>query len=484
LLFTIRASSAISFSEPLQVQTTGDEFSNFFFIWKEIQGLTVYTSRFESPYVGNVYNWLFYTSYGAVISAVLSLFSLSDSWLPTVGRFMSFIAMVVGAVVAYTIYARVISAHDFTKKLLCLVVAVFVTFGPLMGFWVITVRADLWAMTFEICGIAFFLACYPTRRITAVILLALFVYIAWSFKQGSIYSAGGAAVLLLARRDWKPLIVLAVSLPVAWAITFLVGSDVWSDTILFKGYLLFYSVEHSVRVITNFAVKIGPILFFLLGLTVVAVKSRERRLSLWRSDAFILAAGASICAVFLSIPASVQTGSAENYFFTLSFFLSLMLMASLPILMQEGGVALKIPLWAGSAGWGSLCVAIGLVFFGIVGITDVSPQHERNMYMKNCTDTLPRPLFINHRYMGLPWMTPNNAHYVLSYIYEAERATGQAFEHGGIGGLIRKGHFASIVTPSPISPSAKIDGATLENYTPVDNPECTGMSVFHKKQQN
>ena len=44
-------------------------------------------------------------------------------------------------------------------------------------------------------------------------------------------------------------------------------------------------------------------------------------------------------------------------------------------------------------------------------------------------------------------MTPGNESYVLSYVYEAERALGRPFEQGGIGGMIEAGRFSAIAIP-------------------------------------
>ncbi len=474
-LFGVRAVSVISFSEPMQVHTTGDEFTNFFYIWKYVQGLPVYNNRFDSPYSATVYNWLFYYSYGIFTKVILGIFSLKDAWLPTVSRFFTLMAIVSSVVASYVAFVRASRAQDRTDKVMCLAFAVFLMFGPLIGFWALTVRADFWAMFFEIIGTVLFLSHYPRRRFSAVIFLIIAVYLAWSFKQGNVFSAGGAGLLLLVRRDWKPLLLLVTVLPAAWGITFLVGDSLWAHVILMSDYPFFFSVERMLRNIANFGVKTGPILLFLAGLAAVVIKSRGRMVMLWRNDTFVLGAGAALLATVVSIPASAQHGGAENYFFTISYFLCLMMMASLPILRMEGGSALKIPVLAGSVGWVTLSAAVILVLTGFTGVTSVRSQHDNYMAMKRCADTLPRPLFFNNPFMGLPWMTPGNTPYVFSYVYYAERAMGRKFQYGGFGGLIAKGKFAAIVNSSR---QKKIDGATLDHYSLVKRPQCSGLYVY------
>jgi len=474
-LFAVRFSSAISLTEPLQLHTTGDEFTNIFYVWKYTQGQPIYNDPYESPYSLFVYNRLFPAVYGTFSKAIMWVFSLEDAWLPTVSRLLTLIAAFAGAAASYISFVRASEAHDNSRKALCLGFAIFIMFGPLIGFWALTVRADLWAMFFEIIGITLFLAYYPRKRISAVLFVVVAVYLAWSFKQGNIFSAGGVGLLLLARRDWKPLLVLATLLPTAWAVTFYIGDELWLRSITLNDYPLLPTVERMVRNMANFGVKSGPLLFFLAALAAVAFKSRDRLMSLWRNDAFMLTSGAAACALTLSIPASAQHGGAENYFFTLSYFLGLMIMASLPMLVREGGAALKWPILAGSVGWGTLLVAVILVLSGVAGVTDIRPQHEAYTRMKQCADTLPRPLFINTPYMGLPWMTPGNTPYVFSFVYYKERALGKKFQDGGIGGLIAKGAFNAVVA---FDSEGVVDGASLDGYTLTERPQCPDLYVY------
>lgn len=475
ILFALRAKSAISFVEPLQLHTTGDEFSNYFNIWKAMNGQPIYTDRFQIPFSAAIYNWLFYYAYAVITHFILAGFGLSDAWLPTIGRFITLAAIAVGTAIAYVAFARAADARTAPRKTIAAAFAVFLMVGPLLGFWSLTVRADLWAMTLEMAGATAFLALYPRQRLVAVLVLAVAVYAAWSFKQGSVFTAGGAGILLLLRRDWKSLLLLCSVLPAAWAATLILGDSAWFDNILLRGFPLFFLDGRLSRNLLNVAVKTGPLLFFLLALAVVAARSAECRRKLGQDDAFVFALGAAVAAFVVAVPTATHHGAGENYFFTLAFFMGLMAMASLPVLAAGGEATLRAPLIAGIAGWLSLYAAVGAVLVGAAGTIDVRRQHPVYMGLKRCADSLPRPLFFNNNYMGLPWMTPNNTPWVLYYTYKEERALGHFFQNSGIGGLITERAFATIVTDPKVT---IIDGASLAGYTRVQSTDCANMAVY------
>jgi hypothetical protein len=227
----------------------------------------------------------------------------------------------------------------------------------------------------------------------------------------------------------------------------------------------------------NFTVKSGPTLLFLAGLVWVAFRARIRFSEFCLSDAFLVGFAGSLCSAALAFPASAQSGGAENYFFTLSFFMALTAAASMPILRRAGGPAPGCVLMMGNAGWTTLIAAIGLVLAGVTGVTNVRAQHVSIQTAKRCLDTLPRPLFVNSPFLSLPWITVNDVHWVRSYNYYDDRRAGHTFKEGGIGGLIASGRFKTIAvqgekeTPAP----KEIDGGSLSGYR-LDRNEATGLA--------
>ena len=483
VLLGVRIYFAMSFSEPMQGHTTGDEFSQFYAIWRHIQGQPVYTDRLSPPFYSAIYNWLFYESYGIFTAAAQRLLSLQDAWIPTIGRIFSLLAMVFAAGAAHIAYLKAAGEKGKSLTWICFAFAVFIVAGPLVGYWNITVRSDLWARTFEIAAIAAFLVLYPRRRWSALLVFIVFAYLAWAFKQGSVFPAGAVGLFLLARRDWRALAVLSILLPAAWAATLALGEPQYVSNVLLNELPLFFNFERMVRNLANFAVKSGPILFYLAALAAAAIAFAESIKEMWRSDAFVIGLGGALCAAVISIPGSALSGGAENYFYALSFFMGLMTTASLPMVLERGGAPARWVLSAGAIGWGTLIASVLLVLGGVTGVVDLRPQNAGYMAAKRCLDTLPRPLFVNNPYLSLPWMTPGATPYVLFYNYQDDLKVGHVFKDGGIGGLIEKGAFAAIAigrakgAPAP----DRLDWGPLAGYTlaPADYPSNARCPQFH-----
>lgn len=482
-LMAARLTSAISFAEPLQLVTSGVEYESLFAVWKKIQGLAVYTSRFEPPFSMALYNWAFYDFYGLAAGAALRLFSLGDAWLPTVARLVTLVATAAGTAATYVVFARALEARDGTAKLLAAAFAVFVMTGPLVGFWAMTLASDIMALTLEISAVAIFMALYPAQRWRAVILAATAAYLAWSFKQSAVYASGTIGLFLLLRREWGPMFLFAGLMAGAWTATLLLGQPQYVKNVLFADYTLFYSIQRLARNLGNLVVKSGPSLFLLAALAVAVLRSGTLRRALWRNDRVVLGLAGCLTTSLVAIPISSQSGGAENYYFALSFFLSLLALAGLCETMRAGGpvpgTALRPVLAAGAFGWGTLILSLILVFSGVTGVIDVRHQQEGLMKKKACLAGLPAPLFVHDPYLSLPWMVPNAVPFVLSYTYFRDRDAGKKFKDDGIGGLVRKRQFATIAL-APGMPPDKLDGAPLDGY--VARPEtCAGMTILLRR---
>lgn len=482
-LMTARALSAMSFAEPLQLITSGDEQSSLFAVWKVSRGLPVYADRFAPPFAHAFFNWLFYQSYGFVAAAAQASLALDDAWLPTVGRLFTVAGMAAAGGSAYLAFERALASMTNERPapltLLAAALSIYVVAGPLIGFWGVTVRPDVWALALEVAAVALFLAFYPRQRLLAVLSAALAAYLAWSFKQTAVFAAAGIGLFLLLRRDIPMLATLVLVMGAAWSVTLLVGGSRYAATIFFVGVPLEYSVAHSGKIALNFALKALPALMLAatVGVALLARKIAWGRL--WANDPFLLGACGLSVAVLLVVPSTTQTGGSENYYFPLNFFLTLAGAAGLAIVLAEKpGETRRLSVLA-AAGWVGLSAAVVSVFVGMAGVIDVRGQHVNHLALKRCLDGLPRPLFVYDRYLSLPWMTPENEPFVLSYVYEMERALGRPFARNGIGGMIEAGHFQVVAVPGAET-VAVLDRAPLTNYGPGPR-RCAGMAVLYRK---
>jgi hypothetical protein len=471
ILLGLRVDGAISFAEPLQVITSGWEQESLIALWERLHGGAIYVSHFDIPYRWSIYNWLFYVAYGAGIEAVVGLLALSDAWIPTVGRLLTLGGVATGVVLATYSFFTVLGPG---RRTLTFAFAVLVAAGPLVGFWAVTTRPDVWALVFEIAAVAAYWRLQDRRPLVAILVFCLFAYAAWAFKQTAIVAAVGLGLYLLTRRRWTPMFVLAAGMAAAWGVTLALGPSAYVNSIFMVEDAAVLSAAHGVSVLVNFASKFVP---GLLGAAAIAlVLARSGRLAAaWRDDEALAFATAGILAGALLVVATTpRVGSSESYYFIVAYFIALFVLAGLRSLTVEG-TDRRLVLGMLSLGWVVQSVAVIAVLGGLAGVLSVRPTHEHMMRNKACLDSLARPLYVADIYLSLPWMTPGTPSFVLGYGYEAMRAAGRTMERGGVGGLIEDGYFETLALP--LTTRGAFDGAGLDGYqrAPAD---CPAFKVF------
>lgn len=470
-LLGLRVGGAVSFAEPLQVITSGWEQESLVALWERLHGGTIYVSRFDIPYRWSIYNWLFYVAYGAGIEAVVGPLSLSDAWIPTIGRLLTLVGVGAGVVLAYASFAAVLGPRE---RPLTVAFAVLVVAGPLVGFWAVTTRPDLWALVLEIAAVAAYWRLQGRRPLAAVLVFCLFAYAAWAFKQTAVVAAVGLGLYLLARRRWTPMFVLAATMAAAWGATVVLGPPVYVNSIFMVDDVAVFSRAHGVSILVNFASKFVPGLLGAVAVAVVLAR-RGRLAAAWRGDEALAFAAAGMVAGALLVAATTgRVGSSESYYFTFAYFLALFVLAGLRSLTTEG-TDRRLAVGALSLGWAVQGVAVIAVLGGLAGVVSVRPTHDHLMGNKACLDTLARPLYVADLYLSLPWMTPGTPSFVLGYGYETLRAAGRTMERGGVGGLVEEGYFAALALPPPTTNT--FDGARLDGYRPAPTG-CPAFKVF------
>lgn len=475
LLCLVRIYNSASFSEPIQLLTSGDEVSSFFGTWNAMHGLDIYLDRFQSPYSLADFNWLFYETSAVWTRFWLKALSLNEAWIPTLVRFWTIAGCATGGTAAFLLFRDILRKQDAANSALALGISALLVWGPLYGFWSFTARPDVWAVSLEIIAISAFIALYRSHPVVSVILVSVIAYLGWSFKHTTVFGLGSVGLFLLFRRDFKLLALLTFSSVLFWVITFASMSTIYFETIFTIGHPLAYSLERALRNFTNFALKTTFLWLPLAGFVALVV-SRERKIFDLKDDALLLA----LCGVGFTLPVefalSFQTESSENYYFTPAFFMAFLFICLVSRTRFLSARTQTVITGLSSAGLILTALAILSVLFGLSGFLKPPGNQQLINAQKICLDSLQRPLYVNDRLMSLPWNTPNNTSYVRSYHYELERSLGRKFENDGIGGMIRDGKFATIAVPSKPAPD-KVDGATLEGYHLLPE-QCAGMSIF------
>ncbi len=478
LLMGLRVSSAVSFAEPIHLQTSGAEYESLYSIWRYVHGMTVYTDRYQPPFNLVIFNWLFYESYGLFTKAVTELLGLGDAWIPTVARLFSFLAIAATGLVAFAAFRLVMVAETPAARLVAAGFALLLAFGPLTGFWVITVRPDNWAMAMEVAGAAWFIWRYPARHWQAVLGAALFSYLAWAFKQSNVSFLVAVGLFLLIRLAWRELIVIVAVIAAAFAITFAVGDAQYIKNILLIGYSLDYDIARGFYNLRSFAIKMLPGLAVLLSACIFAARAPGGFLALRDDPRKLFAVCGVAVAGALAVLTGFQSGGAENYYFTFAFFTVLSGLVLLPARLAWPIQAVYLVV----VGWLALAVAVTAVVTGYVGMTSLKKHHDAYSKFTQCIAGLPHPIFIQNPYLSLPWMSGGERHFILSFIYHEERRRGHRFAGDGIGGMIERGELATLVFPGS-SKTNRYDGASLGNFQEIETG-CPALTVLVRRTGN
>ncbi len=477
ILMGVRGYYAISFAEPLQGMTRGAEYEILYSIWKYVFGGVVYTDQTRIPYDGSYYNWLFYASYGEVAGLVLKVLSLGDAWLPTITRLTTFSGLVVGSFFAYLSFADVLEVKDRSLKLLCGAFAVFVFFGPLIGFFGISATPDIWPLVLTLIATWIFIRHYDSRPLGAILMVCVFSYLAWSFKQNFVYAPATVGLYLLLRRQWRDAIILTIVLVSAGLITMAIGGPIYTKMLHYSGSHIFFTFELLVRNIVNYSVKALPVLAVFAATLVyysdmrlaVSEKIKLRPIMLIPFLGFLIAGLEALATGGLQ-------ASSESHFFMFSYYAAFSALALLVWLYDKGPLS-KAFIVIMAVGWVGNIAGIGTVLTGVQGVLSVRPAHQNLMAAKSCLTNLREPFFLSVRYLALPWMTPAKIPFVVHANYIPDRAAGVKIERDGIGGLIDQGYFATLAIGKE---SNGFDGSGLELYRPRSEP-CGGLIIYDRK---
>ena len=489
VLMAVRGFNAISFSEPLQLVTSGAEYESLYVIWKYVHGLTIYADHYRIPFAGTVYNWLYYTFYGEITGLVLSSLSLGDAWLPTITRLITATGMVYGTWITAKLFIEFPAAGNETLKRLGFAFAVLLFFGPMMGFFGIATQPDIWGFAFDVTAIYVFLRFYERQPLMGIVLFCLFAYLAWGFKQIFVFSTGTVGLFLLLRRDWKTLGALIALSVLAWGATLAIGTSQYVKNILtFGGSAVLLSEAQLFRNLTNAGIKFLPLWFGLAGVLAAFIWSGRSRVLVGDAASSILLKGAgshfglailgSLVTGVIVLPASAKVGAAENYYFLLSFFLTLALLSGLAKIKANGGWPAMVSL-PFSLGWLLHGLAICLVIGGMTGVLSNRHQHVEMSSISKCLieKNLPAPVFVASQYLSLPWMFPAKHHFVVHTNYRWDKPAGVEMEGGGVGGLIDLGYFAAIAVQKKT-----FDGSDFRRYR-LEDEKCGDFNIFKRFDQ-
>lgn len=466
VLVAIRLAHVISLSSPHHVVTSGFEEESLYALYKVVHGLQIYTDPHQAPYAASYFNWLFYALYGKLTAFMVNAWQLSDAWIPTIGRLLTF-GFVSGGFVLTLRLLQSVQQRVFAFSLSALL-----WYGPLAGYWALTVRPDLLGLLFDVCAAGCFLHYFPKKRLSIVILAAFFCYLSWSCKQINIVMPGAIGLTLLWRRQWLALSLFSGLLFGLYALSFAVMPENARNMLFFVNTAI--PLSWAVFMGNSFAFfkKTFPLLMIFMALLVTAIRDPAYRRRLQQDDTMQLSVCGLIAWSLILLPASSKVGSAENYYFIALFFLILFIGKAFSLLSTSSRLVNQATTLAGVLLLGS----IGGVILQNRSQT-LSTQHQSMLALQSCIAHLPQPVFVINHYAALPWMNPSPYTFVLAYNYWNDRQKGLPFEHNGIGGLIENGYFNALILPSPVT--NEFDGGSLQNYE--RQASCQDYAVFKRR---
>jgi hypothetical protein len=483
LLMCIRIWYACSFSEPIQSTTSGWEAESLYSMWKYVNGMDIYTDKHAVPYAASVYNWLYYQFYGIIIRQTLSLFSLSAWWIPTIGRFITLAGVLVGCCVCYVSFRKMLTTKGSSITLIVLSFSLLVFIGPLVGFWGFTVRPDVWSFTLEVIGVFLFWKYYSQSKLKAVLFSAFALYCSWAFKQSGVSAVVAISLFLMLKKEFKPCSVFVVLMICFYGITFLLGDKEYFNTVLYHGEREISS-EVAIKYLLMFARKSIPATITVCSSLVVILSCKKLRRGILENDIFLFSVIFLLTTIIIVVPASMMEGAADNYYFIVIYSLSLMAVILVDRIseykLNESEQGEK-NLWAYFGflifGWTVHAVALMMVLTGHARVLSVYPKHCNTVRAQRFIERLPKPLFVDDKYLSLPWMNPSVPYVFTNWSYKKDRESGVLFKDGGIGGLIKRDHYKTLLLGGKVG---FFDGADLSEYV-VWPVKYEGFYVYVRK---
>lgn len=475
LLLIFRAYHVISFHEIYHVVTSGFEEESLFALWKYFHTLPVYNDPHQLPYSASYFNWLFYSFYGASITAVNQIFHLNESYIPTIGRCLTLVIVSCGFWLNAKLFSNRFEGVASLPWYYSLSLSAILWFGPLVGYWAMTVRPDLLALLFDVCAALFLLKYLSKEVFISAVLAALWCYLSWACKQINIVMPIAIGLFFLIERKWQAFILFSIILVSGYALTLTVANDALLKTLFFVDTAIPLSKLVWIENLIEFMKKTIPVWILIAGL--VCLQYRDKSLAQKiRQDKMVKL---SLCGLFAwsitLLPASSKIGSSINYYFIALFFLLMAIAGMLRHVVQQ-----NTKLLTGTIALSGVTLMVSILVALTNGsIENLKQQQKMQVSLKTCMDQALQPIFVMNHYAALPWMNPSAISFVLAYNYWNDRLSNRPFEHNGIGGLISQGYFNTLILPPLITHT--FDGASLNAYE-REGQECGGYGVFTKRK--
>lgn len=442
---------------PGVVVTSGYEEESLLAIWRVIHNEKLYQDALQIPYASAYFNWLFYLSYGEVTAPFAH--EIGDHMITVIGRLFTFSGACLSslALVYFALQLRSKEARSIQWATGAFSILVFL--GPFTGWWIHTVRPDIWALVLESMGLIWFLLNYRINKRSSVLGAGICFYLAWAFKHSFVQGLLAVTVFLIIERQWKWIIRLLLGLALAWLLTIVVGGAEYRGWLIHDVGNSQYSLALGLGNLRSALFKMAPLLIVASAAIPFGISTPLAR------DTRRLAIYALPILIAFSFLTSCKMGAADNYYFSASALVALL---ALTIDFRRATSWFWIP---------ACCLSTA---FSVFLLTHPSPLRTKTLearwdMWKDATE----PRFSEDTKFNLPWLNPMSPPFVLAFHYQSDRQNNKTFERNGIGGLISEGYFSSLLLYN--SSNDSYDGASLANYEQISTVE--GMTLYQRKVQ-
>ncbi len=467
ILLAIRV---IAVSEPSAdtLATSGGESISIYNVLKLTRGLTLYEDPRIPPYfTTTLYNAGFYEFYGAIAGHL----SETRTSIVTDLRFVTLGLACLGlaGLLAYALFDLSRRPPRVSPRLVQLTMtfaAISVLLGRVPGWWLLTVRPDIGAMSFCALAVAVVFGVKPDRDWTAGLLGGVFLAAAWSFKQSTVFLFLGLSTSALLQRRYRFIAGLAIPLAMIVLTFVTVFGTNYRYNSIFATSLSSFDLGNLVRLAKTVSMR-GT---FPLALAIASLPLLSRLSWLRRDEALGLRVCWWTCLTGAMITCC-RNGSSENYFFELWVVVGFLAVIQARALIESVSVPIKrlpvaLIILATISLSTSAVETARLILprrFGSAGISQSQERQAELRRVRALLESQHGPVICQPALWGLAWNLSYPAYVFDDYLYFQKPAQRRGLLiDGGPAGLIAR-HYFDLMVLEPAD-NTLLDAALAAGY--------------------
>ncbi len=437
VIFLIRFSNSITFTNITHVLTSGYEEESLLEIWYNAKGHLMYVDHLSYPYRWTLYNWLFYDFYSNVFKIFNSIFRFEYDWLPTILRLLTLTSSFI--LLFFVFKTNKILNHN---SKLSFFLSTSLIFGLSFGYWNITVRPDIISILFETIALFLFLKNERSPNNLNLVIIGFILFIAWSFKQTALVVLFSIIVyLFLNLKIKKNIIIVSTFSILVLLVTLFQNNDNYLSTLYFLNAeypfdlnILFYN---SAKLISKNLILFSGILIILyFKLTKITLEIHQLKKFISSDECFLFIGVLSAFIYYLAV--NTNAGASDNHTFILIIFLNFLIIKNEPKIFINS-IFNKIILLS-IISHTIICI---LIISGNLGRLSPNKYTDIDDY-RQCTNITSQSKFIEKNYYRLPWITSYSNPSVETFNYKYELKNNN-LKYGGHEGLIKNGFYEYLI---------------------------------------